>query len=236
MLSEGDGVAIRSRWLTLAYRLAAVLLIGWGLARMIQPFGDSPAWAALLYYTMLSNLLGLIWLALQGVKTAADVVRLGSRGTSTVSARVAAAVAMAITVTMLIYLIVLAPSAFVQDSGYEPFSLSDNLVHIIGPLLVIFDWVLFNPKGRLRRLDPLLWLLAPLAYMAFAYIGSALGLRWGEERYPYFFLDVDANGLGTVVVSLVVIGIAIAAVGYLYLWADRAMARRAAPRAADRPA
>ncbi|EXJ51969.1 hypothetical protein [Microbacterium sp. MRS-1] len=54
----------------------------------------------------------------------------------------------------------------------SPNWLTDDLVHIVTPIL---DWALFVPKGHLRRHDPLLWVLIPFAYVAFAYTYSAVG-------------------------------------------------------------
>ena len=115
----------------------------------------------------------MVWSAIVTVR---DAEAKGWYGYSTPSARGEAAVMEAITVTMLIYLFVLAPALFTQPGAYQPFTLTDNLVHIVTPVLVIVDWLLFIPKGEIKPYDPLLWALIPYSYLAFAFIYSAAGV------------------------------------------------------------
>lgn len=140
---------------------------------------------------------------------------------------------MAITVTMLVYLVVLVPSAFVQGGDYQPFSFTDNLIHIITPCLLIADWLLFVPKGRLRWSDPLRWTLIPYAYLVFALLYGALGGRFaGGLSYPYPFLDVTTHGVGGVAIRVLVLSAVLVGVGYVYVVVDRLLGRvfGAAPR------
>ncbi|QOC24448.1 Pr6Pr family membrane protein [Microbacterium hominis] len=227
---------VRSRLLAFGYRAVAALVIVVGIARVSGLWTASPTWTSFLYYTVLSNVLCLAWMILSAVVTLRDAQREGWTGASTPSARWAAAVMEAITVTMLIYLFVLAPSLFTQPGAYQPFTLTDNLVHIITPVLVIVDWLLFVPKGRLRGYDPLLWALIPYAYLVFAFGYSALGGRFaGGTTVPYPFMDVSTHGVGGVAVWIVGLTVALVAVGYLFLGLDRLLAR-VGPAAETEPA
>jgi hypothetical protein len=172
---------------------------------------------------------------MSAVRTAQDARDAGWRGFSTPSARFEGAVMMAITVTMLIYLIVLVPSTFSQPGTYEPFTLTDNLVHIITPVLVIVDWLLFVPKRRFRPLDPLRWALIPWAYLVLAFGYSALGGRFGGgAKYPYPFMDVDVLGVGGVAVWVLALSVSLIGVGYVYYGIDRMLGHpRLTPRAVD---
>lgn len=215
------------RPVALTYRVLAAGLIAFGIVRITGLFGPDPSLAAFTFYTVQSNLLCLVWMVALVALTARDLRRGGPRGFSTPSPRWSAAVMMAITITMLVYLVVLVPTSFVQGSDYVPFSLTDNLIHIFTPLLLITDWLVFVPKGRLRAGDPLLWLLFPLAYLAFAFVYGGLGGEFSPgQRYPYPFLDVEANGVGGVALWVAGLGVALAGIGYLYYWLDRALARR----------
>ncbi len=217
---------VRSRILAFGYRAVAALVIVVGIARISGLWTATPTWSSFLYYTVLSNVLCLAWIALSAVVTVRDAQRDGWTGVSTPSARWAAAVMEAITVTMLIYLFVLAPALFTQPGSYQPFTLTDNLVHIVTPMLVIIDWLLFVPKGRLRAHDPLLWALIPYAYLVFAFSYSALGGRFaGGTTAPYPFMDVAKNGVGGVAVWIAGLTVALVAVGYLFVGADRLLAR-----------
>jgi len=221
-------MALPHRTLAFVYRALASFVILLGIARVSGLWTGAPTWSAFLYYTVLSNVLCLGWVVWSSIVTLVDAQQKGWYGHSTPSARGAAAVMMAITVTMLIYLFVLAPSLFTQPGAYEPFTLTDDLVHIVTPLIVIVDWLLFVPKGRLQPLDPLLWTLIPYAYLMFAYTYSAAGGRFtGDTAYPYPFMDPATQGLAGVIVWIAGLSAALVGVGYGYYGLDRWLGRRA---------
>ncbi|GAA3911223.1 Pr6Pr family membrane protein [Microbacterium invictum] len=220
-------MVLQLRGLAFTYRALASLAIAIGIARVSGVLSGDPTWSAFLYYTVLSNVLCLVWMLWSAIRTLRDAQEDGWHGISTPSPRFAAAVMMAITVTMLIYLVVLVPSLYVQPGAYEPFTLTDNLVHIVTPLLVIGDWLLFVPKGEVRRPDPLLWALIPWAYLVFAFVYSALGGRFAAgTAYPYPFMDVETLGIGGVVMWLVGLTVALIGIGYGFYALDRRLATR----------
>ncbi len=225
--------AVNSRPVALVYRLLALAVILTGVIRHANLLTGDPSWTTVLFYTMVSNLLCLAWVLFLIVRTIRDLRQSGPFGTSTPSARGSGAVMFAITVTMLIYLIVLVPTRF-ADGDAEIFSLTDNLIHIITPVLVIVDWLLFVPKGSFRWVDPLLWTLVPYAYLTWAFAYGALGGEFTPgQTYPYPFMDVDALGLGGVAQWIIALTIALIAVGFVFVIIDRALgalARRVARR------
>lgn len=216
--------ALNSRPVALIYRILALAVIITGVIRHSDVLTGAPNWTTLLFYTMVSNLLCLVWVALLVVRTGRDLGRRGPAGTSTPSARASGAVMMAITVTMLIYLVVLVPTRF-ADGDTDIFSLTDNLIHIITPLLVIVDWLLFVPKGSFRWTDPLLWTLIPYAYLVWAFVYGAVGGEFTPgQKYPYPFMDVDALGVGGVAQWIVALTLALVVVGLVFVVIDRALA------------
>ena len=220
-----DG-AIGFRPLALSCRIIAFGLIVSGIVRVTGILTASPSWSALLYYTVLSNILCAVWMALLIARTIQDLRHDGRYGTSTPSARFSGAVMEAITVTMLIYLFVLVPAAFSQPGSYVPFTLTDNLIHIITPCLLIVDWLLFVRKGAFRWFEPLLWALIPYAYLAFAFTLSAFGVEFGPgKKYPYPFMDVEVLGLGGVATWILGLTVALVGVGYVYYALDRMLGR-----------
>lgn len=226
------GSAINFRPLALGYRILALAVILTGIVRTTGVLTATPSWSALLFYTLLSNLLCAIWMVLLIIRTALDQSRDGKRGTSTPSARFSGAVMEAITVTMLIYLFVLVPVAFSQPGTHVPFTLTDNLIHIITPCLLIADWLLFVHKGAFRWFDPLLWALIPYAYLVFAFTFGALGGEFGpHQKYPYPFMDVGVLGVGGVASWVLGLTVALIAMGYVYLVVDRLLHRLMRPRA-----
>lgn len=218
-------MAIPLRPLALVFRLVAVVAIATGLIRLLEVFSPEPSWRTLLYFTGMSNVLALAWMTVLLVATVRDLARLGVRGTTNPSPRWHGAVMMAVTVTLLVYTIVLVPS-LTEDSSYQPYTLTDSLVHVVMPLLVIADWLLFTPKGRMRWTDPLLWGLIPWGYLAFGFTYGALGGEFHEGvRYPYPFMNVDTLGIGGVVIWIAALTITLEAVGFLYVAIDKALGR-----------
>ncbi|WP_050723466.1 Pr6Pr family membrane protein [Microbacterium sp. GCS4] len=225
-----SGAAVNLRPLALAYRIVALVVILTGVVRNADLLTGDPSWTSFLYFTMVSDLICLVWMLLLVLRTARDLRSSGPRGTSTPSARWGGAVMMAITVTMLIYVVVLVPTRI--DAGdTDIYSLTDTLIHIVTPALLIADWLLFVPKGAFRWVDPLLWTLIPFAYLAWSVVYGALGGEFvGGDRYPYPFLDVDSLGIGGVLTWIAALTVALVAVGFVYVVVDRVLgvlARRA---------
>ena len=219
-------MALPFRIAALVYRAVASVLIATGIIRVANLFTDAPSWSSFLYFTVLSNVLCLVWMVWSAIVTARDGASQGWRGFSTPSARGEGFVMMAITVTMLIYLIVLVPYLYEQPGAGAPFSLTDNLVHIVTPLLVVVDWLLFVPKGSFRAIDPVLWAIIPYLYLAFAFTYGAVGGDFGGgARVPYPFMDVEANGFWGVVAWIAGLTVALIAFGYVYYGIDRLLAR-----------
>lgn len=220
-----EGMALPYRALAFAYRAVASLIILIGIARVTGLWSADPSWDSFLFFTVQSNVLCLVWMVWSAIVTVRDMQTKGWYGSSTPSARGEGFVMMAITVTMLIYLLVLVPYLFEQPGASEPFSLTDNLVHIICPVLVIVDWLLFIPKGSFRKIDPVLWAIIPYIYLIFAFAYGALGGDFGGgARVPYPFMDVEANGVGGVIAWIVGLTIALIAVGYVYYVIDQGLA------------
>lgn len=50
------------------------------------------------------------------------------------------------------------------------FTFSQMIFNYIAPLMMIFDWVLFDTKGKFEIFDPLIWALIPVGYYIFAMV------------------------------------------------------------------
>ncbi|UYQ77261.1 Pr6Pr family membrane protein [Glutamicibacter sp. JL.03c] len=228
LAEAGHHAVLTWRPLALAYRFAALILILAGILRISGILTSAPVWNSFLFYTVLSNLLCLAWTAGLIIATIKDLRSAGVRGCSTPSARLGGAVMLAITVTLLIYLVVLVPQSFRQGGDYVPFSLTDNLIHIISPLLIIVDWLAFAPKGQFRWTDPLLWALIPYGYLAFAFAyGASGGEFYPGVNYPYPFMNVAELGVGAVALWIVGLTVSLLGVAYLYVAVDRWLGRQA---------
>ena len=106
---------------------------------------------------------------------------------------VRAAIALYITVVMVVYWALLARI-------HNPVGLSAvaNVgLHLIVPLLYIFDWLLFAPKDKMSFKRIPYWIIYPLIYGIYTIIrGGVTGV------YPYPFMNVAELGIGAVFVNM----------------------------------
>jgi hypothetical protein len=139
------------------------------------------------FFTILSNLFGAflwLWLAVRWRRRRTRLDDL-LRGAAT----------LYLVVTFLVVVLLL--------EGAE-LSLSDRIVdfvvHKLFPVLMVVDWILDPPETDLRMIDVLLWLIFPLAWLAFTLIRGAV-----DNWYPYPFLDPDNGGYRSVAYHVIAI-------------------------------
>jgi hypothetical protein len=99
-------------------------------------------------------------------------------------------------------------------------------LHYLTPIGMLLNWLLFEPKGRLKPAYLLAWMSYPLLYMLGSWVrGSLTGF------YPYWFLNPTApypQGAGSVSGMLGLVGVMTAGfllAGLLILFVDRLAAR-----------
>ena len=166
----------------------------------------------LTYYTTLSNLLVVgffSWiLYLMWTKNEATL-------NSRLFLRWKGSVTILITLTFLVYAILLAPQADPEDFN----TIHNYALHYVVPILVLVDWLIFD-KGKIYKWsDPLLWTIAPLSYLAFSLIkGYVLNVPIPDSKhspYPYFFLNVNQYGWDGVGKYVLMISLAYIVLGLL---------------------
>lgn len=90
----------------------------------------------------------------------------------------------------------------------------DAILYVAGPLMLIFDWIMFDAKGKWKPADPLWWSAIPLAYGLILYLCGAL-----FQTYPALL----SFGMQTLVVT----GIAfVLACGYAVYFFDFCIKRK----------
>lgn len=129
-----------------------------------------------------------------------------------------------ISITGIVYWLLLAPSAKVQ--GFE--WVSNSLLHYITPVLTIIVWAVWGPRGLFRWSTIPAALVIPIAWIFFVLIRGAI-----INAYPYGFLDVAKYGLTSVLTTVVIILVFGILLAVLYVGIDKAVTRRALRRAAS---
>lgn len=179
---------IRSAAFRRRYRAVLALAAWYGVAgNFVQTITTRPPAEPILYtivnffshFTIQSNLLVALWLSLalwSGKRSGFSIVqRPAVRG----------AVTVYITVTYLIYSLVLASSWI--PTGWE--HLYSNLNHYIIPVGFILDWVLFEEKRNYRWKFLIYWMAYPIVYLLYVQVYGTL-----TGNYLYFFLDRSTLG------------------------------------------
>jgi len=131
------------------------------------------------YFTILTNILAALALTAPFLSSGSKLKAFFERKA------VRAAIALYILVVMVVYWAVLA-----KDHNPEGISAIINVfLHLIVPLLYIFDWLVFTPKDgmSLRRIP--WWVAYPMAYGIYTILRGAI-----TGVYPYPFLNVAELG------------------------------------------
>lgn len=162
----------------------------------------------LTYYTYLSNLLVVlffIWFIATGGHTHKNPLRY----------RLKACVTICITLTFLVYALLLAPLA----SADKFYTLRNFSLHYIVPILTILDWILFDAKGMYKKIDPIIWTVLPFIYCVYSLIrGVVLRIPIPDEKhspFPYFFLNIDKYGWSGFFVHFIGIVTTYIIIGYI---------------------
>jgi hypothetical protein len=122
-----------------------------------------------------------------------------------VSAQSMLCVVISITCVGLIYHLLLAHLNPLQGLALA----ADHGVHTVVPFLTVAWWLLWAEKPALRRIDPLLWIIWPLAYCAYA-----LARAHFSGFYPYPFIDLPNLGSARLAANLMGMALVFAVVGF----------------------
>jgi hypothetical protein len=230
-------LTIPHRAIALAFRLILLAACGLGLSRILGLPGGGLRTTALVYFTAQANLAAWLLFLLLTLRTFRDILTQGLKGYTSVSPRLKGMVTLGLTITMLVYHVLLLPRRASSASRLLPTDTTDLLIHYVTPTLVLVDWLLFDPRGRVRWYDPLVWLAFPLAYYAFVLARARLNgpLADAGSRYVYFFLDAATYGWPAVRHNVLVLSAAITALGGGFWVLDGLLSRGGRRRASALP-
>ena len=102
--------------------------------------------------------------------------------------------------------------------------------HVVLPVLYIADWFLFYERKKCKWYYPIASIAFPLAYVIFLLI-QAIILGFDSSIlipttttpliYPYFFVNIDTQGVPGVLMWIAILSVAFVAVGYLFFGLDK---------------
>jgi len=99
-------------------------------------------------------------------------------------------------------------------------ALANQILHTAVPIAALLDWLLLTSPPPLALRHAPVWLLYPLAYLAFSLARGELLPSGTTARYLYPFLDVDQHGYKGVLGNALLLGLAIYALSLLLITLD----------------
>ena len=135
---------------------------------------------------------------------------------------------LGILLTFLVFNIMLAGA-----EGRDPqlnWRIGSLCFHVVLPIMYIADWFLFYERKSAKWYYPIASIGFPLAYAIFIFIQAAI-LKFDSSImipttttpliYPYFFLNIDTQGIDGVAMWILILFVAFVAVGFLFFGLDR---------------
>ena len=158
------------------------------------------------YFTVLSNVSAAVVLGTLAVRPALE-----SDHTMSI---VRGAVTLYMTVTGLVYAVLLAPAAADVSTNLK---WVDVVVHQIAPVVVLADFALRSPFRRPTWPHAATWLIFPAVWLVYTLVRGPRA-HW----YPYPFLDPDQSSTTEIVVSCIgIFAVMLALSAALRWWAGR---------------
>ena len=135
---------------------------------------------------------------------------------------------LGILLTFLVFNIMLAGA-----EGRDPqanWRVGSLISHVVLPIMYIADWFLFYERKQCKWYYPVASIGFPLAYVIFLLI-QAIILKFDSSIlipttttpliYPYFFVNLDTQGISGVLMWIGILSAAFVAVGFLFFGLDK---------------
>ncbi len=149
------------------------------------------------YFTNLSNIFIDIVLGVFCIQEIIALCKKKNVQHSNAAYRVKFLATISITLTFLVYMLILAPNT---PGGvlhaYFANGATSFCVHFATPIIAIIDFLLFDYPFESTKKDALYGIIPPLCYVIYILILSATGYRWGTKKNmyaPYNFLNFGAE-------------------------------------------
>jgi len=188
--------------------LAALIIQFWvtiTTAGIRQATAGAEVWRLFGYFTIITNI--IVVFAAAAIAFRPDSILARPRGRM--------AVAVAIALVGIIYSVALRHQW--DPKGWQ--AVADHGLHDAVPILFVVTWLLCG-HGALKWKDAGWSMVLPVAYCAYALIRGA-----ADGWYPYWFLDADKLGAGTLVLYIAVLSVTFLVFGFLFVGIDKLMGR-----------
>ena len=140
---------------------------------------------------------------------------------------------LGILLTFLVFNILLA-----GEAGRDPqanWRIGSLCFHVVLPIMYILDWFLFYERKKTRWYYPIASITFPIAYVVFLLI-QAIILKFDSSIlipttttpliYPYFFVNLDTQGVSGVLMWVGILSIAFVIVGFVFFGIDNVFKKK----------
>ena len=217
---------IKSRTVQLIYQTIYLTL---GLVGLVASMGifdniNTIRWDFYVHFTNISNFLCI------GVMLASLIQTVKKKEDSFVSAAPMLKFIgmLGILLTFLVFNIMLAGA-----EGRDPqanWRIGSLCFHVVLPIMYLADWFLFYERRKCKWYYPIASIAFPVAYVIFLLI-QAIILKFNSTIlipttttpliYPYFFVNLDTQGVSGVLMWIGILSAAFIVVGYVFFGLDR---------------
>lgn len=220
---------IKSRTAQLIFQSFFLGIAMLGVVASLGLFDMAFRWDFYIYFTNLSNYLCIGIMVVQLIRT----IKRQNDDFVMVHPVLKLASLVAILVTFLIFNFLIA-----REEGRDParnYSAMSIIFHIVLPVLYLADWALFHEKRHMKWSAPFSALFFPAAYIIYVFIHAAVRgfdatltgfIGSNPLIYPYFFLNPEKIGVMGVVRWCVLLAIAFAVLGCLFVAIGRLISRK----------
>ena len=181
-------------------------------------------WDFYVYFTNLSNFLCI------GVMLASLIQTAKKKEDSYVTtAPVVKFIGMlGILLTFLVFNILLAGAA--DRDPQLNWRIGSLTFHVVLPIMYIADWFLFYERKKCEWYYPIASIAFPLIYATFIFIQAAImgfdtSILIPNSQtpliYPYFFVNLETQGIGGVAKWILILLVAFVAIGFLFFGLDK---------------
>lgn len=135
---------------------------------------------------------------------------------------------LGILLTFLVFNIMLAGA-----EGRDPqanWRVGSLVFHVVLPIMYIADWFLFRERKQCKWYYPVASIAFPLVYVIFLLIQAVI-LKFDSSIlipttttpliYPYFFVNLETQGVSGVLMWIGILSVAFVVVGYLFFGLDK---------------
>jgi hypothetical protein len=176
------------------------------------------------YFTMISNLMVVAVLSLAAL-VLLKVIKIDE----SLFRKLKGATIVATILMMVVYNFILIQYLRINIPSYEIYSIKDIFIHFLSPIIIFLDYLLFDEKGLFEYRDAFSFLVYLLVYLVYLIVYELLGGRFiisgVETIYPYFFLNIEEQGIWLTLLNILMIGLVFTGFGLLLVWVDQILKR-----------